>query len=97
MQALYLTGILTSTGALVLVDRRWRLAFFRAPARAAVVVGATALVLLAFDLAGIAAGVFHAGDRVIGVSLGLPDLPIEEPLLLLFFAYFALRMLRIHR
>ncbi len=87
----YLAGLLLSIGATALVDARWRLAFWRAPIASAVAVGAGTVLLLGWDLAGIGFGVFHRGESPWATgALVAPDLPIEEPVFLLFLCYLSL-------
>jgi lycopene cyclase domain-containing protein len=87
----YLGALLASIAAMALIDVRWRLAFRRAPAASALAVGAGTLVLLAWDLAGIGFGVFFRGDSAwaTGVLLA-PELPLEEPVFLVFLCYLSL-------
>jgi lycopene cyclase domain-containing protein len=87
----YLGALVLSIAAMVAIDVRWRLAFRRAPAASALAVGAGTLVLLAWDLAGIGFGVFFRGDSpwATGVLLA-PDLPLEEPVFLVFLCYLSL-------
>ncbi len=88
---LYLAAILASAFGVLLVDRRWRLAAWRAPARSGLAVAIATLFFLAWDAVGIAAGVFVKGDSplLIGVDLA-PHLPLEEPVFLAFLSYLAL-------
>lgn len=88
---LYLLAILVSAAGVALLDRRWRLAAWRAPGRTAACVGIATAFFLAWDAAGIASGVFVKGASplLIGVDLA-PQLPIEEPIFLAFLGYFAL-------
>ena len=87
----YLGALVLSIAAMALIDVRWRLAFRRAPAASALAVGAGTLVLLAWDLAGIGFGVFFRGDSpwATGVLLA-PELPLEEPVFLVFLCYLSL-------
>ncbi|MGW4930322.1 lycopene cyclase domain-containing protein [Agromyces sp. NPDC004153] len=87
----YLGALVLSITAMALLDVRWRLAFRRAPAASALAVGAGTLVLLAWDLAGIGFGVFFRGDSpwATGVLLA-PELPLEEPVFLVFLCYLSL-------
>ena len=87
----YLGALVLSIVAMALIDVRWRLAFRRAPVASAVAVGAGTLVLLAWDLAGIGFGVFFRGDSpwATGVLLA-PELPLEEPVFLVFLCYLSL-------
>lgn len=87
----YLGALVLSIAAMALIDVRWRLAFRRAPVPSALAVGAGALVLLAWDLAGIGFGVFFRGESpwATGVLLA-PELPLEEPVFLVFLCYLSL-------
>ena len=88
MSVLYLLALLISLGCLVLLDRRFRLFFWRAPRRAAVVLIIGVAFFTAWDLLGIAFGVFARGDS--GVSTGIvlaPEFPLEELVFLTFLCY----------
>jgi lycopene cyclase domain-containing protein len=87
----YLGALLVAIGAMVLIDARWRLAFWRAPAAAAAAVGAGTVLLLLWDAAGIAFGVFFRGDSAYATGVLLaPELPLEEPVFLVFLCYLTL-------
>jgi len=88
---LYLAAILASALGILLIDRRWRLAAWRAPGRTAAAVGVGTAFFLAWDAVGIATGVFVKGDSplLVGVDLA-PHLPLEEPVFLAFLSYLAL-------
>ena len=87
----YLAGLLLSIGAMALIDARWRLAVWRAPGASAAAVGTGAALLLVWDLAGIGFGVFFRGDSAWATGLLLaPELPVEEPVFLVFLCYLAL-------
>lgn len=91
MPGLYLVAILGSAAAVAAIDVRFRLAFGHRPTRAAVAVAAGTALLLLWDLAGIAAGVFVKGDSALFVGIDLaPHLPLEEPLFLAFLCQLAL-------
>ncbi|MDJ0323547.1 lycopene cyclase domain-containing protein [Cryobacterium sp. PH31-AA6] len=84
----YLATLLLSLGAMVLLDRRFRLFFWRGPARAAIVLGAGLVLFLAWDLAGIGLGIFYRGETTLMTGLQLaPELPIEEFFFLAFLSY----------
>ena len=91
MSLLYLACLLLSLGAMVLLDARFRLVFWRDARRAAIVLAVGLLFFLAWDVAGIALGVFARGDSpfLSGVELG-PELPLEEIFFLLFLCYLTL-------
>ena len=88
MPGLYLLAIVVSADCLVLLDVRFRLAFWRAPVRSAVAVGAGTAFFLVWDLVGIAAGVFVKGDSPLYTGWDLaPHLPVEEVAFLAFLSY----------
>ena len=91
MAVIYLLCLLASLGCMVLLDRRFRLVFWRSP-RTAVVVLALGLVLfLAWDLAAIASQHYAAGtsQAMTGIMLA-PELPLEEILFITFLCYLTL-------
>ncbi|TFC11007.1 lycopene cyclase domain-containing protein [Cryobacterium algoritolerans] len=84
----YLLTLLVSLGAMVLLDRRFRLFFWRRPARAAIVLGAGMALFLTWDLAGIGLGIFYRGETTLMTGLQLaPELPLEEFFFLAFLSY----------
>jgi lycopene cyclase domain-containing protein len=88
---LYLGCLLLALGAMVLLDARFRLVFWRDARRAALVLAAGLAFFLAWDAAGIALGVFARGGSpwMTGVVLA-PELPLEEVFFLLFLGYLTL-------
>lgn len=87
----YLSALLLSLGAMALIDARWRLAFWGSPTASTVAVLAGAAALLLVDLVGIGSGVFFRGDSPFATGLLLaPELPVEEPVFLVFLCYLAL-------
>ena len=87
----YLLCLLTALACMVLLDRRFRLALWQAPRRAATVLAAGVALFLAWDLAAIAAGHYRMGDSALmsGIELG-PELPLEELVFLVFLCYVTL-------
>ena len=91
MSGIYLAALVISIGCLLLIDRRWRL-FWWADARAAAITMVAGLVFfLAWDLVGIASGIFFIGsnDLLLGLEL-VPELPIEEPVFLVLLVQTAM-------
>ncbi|HEY4614895.1 MAG TPA: lycopene cyclase domain-containing protein [Citricoccus sp.] len=91
MAVISLLCLLVSLGCMVLLDRRFRLVFWRSP-RTAVVVLALGLVLfLAWDLAAISSQHYAAGtsQAMTGIMLA-PELPLEEILFITFLCYLTL-------
>jgi len=91
MPGLYLAAIVAATAGVMACDARWKLALWHQPARTGIVLGSGWLFLLAWDIVGIATGVFvrGSGPCFVGVDVA-PHLPIEELGFLAFLTYLAL-------
>ncbi|WP_394553959.1 lycopene cyclase domain-containing protein [Agromyces sp. MMS24-JH15] len=91
MSVVYLAALLASIVGMLLIDRRFRLFFWAAPARATVVFLVGWVFLLAWDAAGIALGIFLRGDNPISTGILLaPEFPLEEPVFLAFLCLVAM-------
>lgn len=79
---------------MVLLDRRFKLAFWRDARRAAISVAVVTAVLLMVDIIGIALGVFARSTTwaMTGILVG-PELPLEEIFFLAFLGYLSLNLL----
>lgn len=88
MSLLYLGALLISLAGMVVLDLRFRLFFAAAPVRAAIVLVAGIAFFLAWDVAGIGAGIFFRGNPglLTGVLLA-PELPLEELFFLALLCY----------
>lgn len=85
MAVVYLAALLVSLGCMLLLDWRFRLFFWRDPISALVVTAVGVAFFLLWDVAGIAGGIFFRGEATIATGVLLaPELPIEEPVFLLF-------------
>ncbi|MFF1538715.1 lycopene cyclase domain-containing protein [Microbacterium sp. NPDC058269] len=85
MGVVYLAALLLSLGCMLLLDWRFRLFFWRDALSAMVVTVVGLVFFLVWDVAGIANGIFFRGDGAIATGVVLaPELPIEEPVFLLF-------------
>ncbi|MGK9222246.1 MULTISPECIES: lycopene cyclase domain-containing protein [unclassified Microbacterium] len=85
MSLVYLGCLLLALSCVLAVDRRFRLFVWRAPARAALVLATGLVFLLAWDAAGIALGIFFRAETAVMTGLVIaPELPVEEPVFLLF-------------
>jgi lycopene cyclase domain-containing protein len=95
MSFAYLAALLISLTGMVVLDRRFGLFFWRAPRAAAVVLVAGVVLFLAWDLVGIATGVFYRGQTsfMTGVLLA-PELPVEELVFLTFLCYLFMNALQ---
>ncbi|GAA2022078.1 hypothetical protein GCM10009819_00780 [Agromyces tropicus] len=87
----YLAGLLVVIGCMALIDARWRLVFWRAPLAATLTIAVGLAFFLLWDAAGILTGVFFRGESsiVTGIELA-PELPLEEPVFLVFLCYLTL-------
>lgn len=87
----YLGALLVSIGGIALLDRAHRLAFWSDWRLAAACVGIGVAGFLAWDLAGLALGIFARGDspHMTGILLA-PELPVEEVGFLTLLCYTAL-------
>jgi lycopene cyclase domain-containing protein len=85
MGFVYLAVLLLVLGCMLLLDRRFRLFFWKDAVSASVVTVLGLAFFLVWDIAGIAGGIFFRGDAVVATGIVLaPELPIEEPVFLLF-------------
>ncbi|KAA0919031.1 lycopene cyclase domain-containing protein [Dietzia sp. ANT_WB102] len=82
--------VISITGILV-IDHRWKLAAFRAPAATALAVTASVALLLTWDVLGVRSGVFFRGqtDFMTGLLVA-PEIPLEEVVFLAFLSHLAL-------
>ena len=87
----YLGALLVSIGGIALLDRAHRLAFWSDWRLSAACVGIGVAGFLAWDLAGLALGIFARGDspHMTGILIA-PELPVEEVGFLTLLCYTAL-------
>lgn len=91
MSFLYLAALLLSTCCLLLVDHKWKLAFFKDARRTSFAVGLGVLAFIIWDAFGIALGIFFSGNSPYMSGLYLaPEFPVEELFFLFFLCYFTL-------
>ncbi|WP_345750713.1 lycopene cyclase domain-containing protein [Microbacterium rhizophilus] len=85
MSVLYLACLLVSLAGVVLLDLRHRLFLGRAVRPALLVLGIGLAFFLAWDALGIGLGIFFRAETefMTGILLA-PELPVEEPVFLLF-------------
>lgn len=88
MSFLYLIFLLGGIGCMVLLDRRFRLFFWRNAWRAAAVLAIGLAFFVAWDASGISQGIFSLGETrfMTGVLLGY-QFPLEELFFLGFLCY----------
>lgn len=88
MSFLYLLILVGAIGCMALLDRRFRLFFWRDTWRAVVVAVIGLVFFVVWDLLGIALGIFARGDSPLSTGiLVAPELPIEELFFLAFLCY----------
>jgi lycopene cyclase domain-containing protein len=84
MQWVYFLSLVAVIGCLLLVDYRYRLAFFHDWRRTSVTLAVGVIVFSVWDIIGIKLGIFFSGQSpyMSGIYL-LPEYPLEE----LFFLF----------
>ncbi len=104
MSVVYLVSLLLVIGCMALLDRRFRLFFWRDARRAAIVLALGVVFFVAWDLAGIGLGIFFRAETTIMTGILLaPELPLEEIVFLTFLCYLTMvlvngtRSLIVHR
>lgn len=91
MTFVYLAALLFSLTGMVLLDRRFRLSFWRSPLMSAMSIATAVVFLLVWDLAGVANGIFFRGESswMTGVVIA-PEVPVEEVFFLTLLSYVTL-------
>ncbi|MCU1413426.1 MAG: lycopene cyclase protein [Microbacteriaceae bacterium] len=93
MGVLYLVALVIALTGMVMLDRRFRLFFWRSARRAAVVLVVGVLFFLAWDLSGIGLGIFFRGETTFMTGLVIaPELPIEELFFLTLLCYLTMNL-----
>jgi len=84
----YLGALLIALAGMVVLDRRFRLFFWRDPRRAAIVLVVGLVFFLAWDLAGVGLGIFFRGETNFMTGLQVaPEVPLEEVFFLTLLCY----------
>ncbi|MEY2848784.1 MAG: hypothetical protein RI885_1449 [Actinomycetota bacterium] len=93
MGLLYLLALAIALTGMVMLDRRFRLFFWRDARRAGLVLGLGVLFFLIWDLAGIGLGIFFRGetDFMTGLQVA-PELPVEEVFFLTLLCYLTMNL-----
>lgn len=95
MSFAYLAALLVALTGMVLLDRRFRLFFWRDAARAGIVLAGGVVFFLCWDLAGVGLGVFFRGSTPFMTGLTIaPEVPVEELLFLTLLCYLAMNLYR---
>jgi len=88
MQWFYLIGLLIGISGLLLIDRRWKLAFWRDGKRTAFTLIVAVLIFVLWDFFGIYVGVFFHGGSQYSLPYRLaPEFPVEEIVFLFLLTY----------
>ena len=90
----YLAALAVSVTGMVVLDRRFRLFFWRDARRAAIVLLTGVIFFLLWDLAGIGLGIFFrgAGSELMTGLVIAPELPVEEVLFLTLLCYLTMNL-----
>jgi len=90
---LYLVALAISLTGMVVLDRRFRLFFWRNARVAAIVLVVGVVFFLAWDVAGIRSGIFFRGetDFMTGLQVA-PELPLEEIFFLTLLCYLTMNL-----
>jgi len=89
----YLAALLVALTGMVLLDRRFRLFFWRDSRRAAIVLGAGVLFFLAWDLAGVGLGIFFRGVTPFMTGWQIAsEIPAEEVFFLALLCYLTMNV-----
>lgn len=96
MQFTYIGALLFSLAGMVVLDRRYALAFFREVRATAIALLTGILVFVIWDILGISLGIFYSGHSAYMTGWYLaPEFPVEELLFLTFLCYFTLIVYRL--
>ena len=95
MEWLYLASLLFVIGCLVLVDWRFKLAFFFNLRRTALTLAIAIWLFIAWDVLGIRIGIFFSGNSAYSLPFRIiPEFPIEELFFLFVLTYVSLLIYR---
>ena len=84
----YLAGLLIAIGGLMMLDRRYKLAFWLHPRRAAITLLNTVLIFVIWDILAIWLGIFRVGHSAWQLPLTLASqFPFEELFFLFLIGY----------
>ena len=93
MTLLYLLALLIALTGMVVLDRRFRLFFWRDARRAGIVLAAGLVFFLAWDLAGVGGGIFFRGETAFMTGLQIaPEVPLEEVFFLALLCYLTMNV-----
>ena len=91
MEWAYLGGLLFGITGLLIIDYRWKLAFWRETMRTTITLATAIAIFVLWDLLGISLGIFFHGGSSYALPYRLaPEFPIEEIVFLFLLTYSAL-------
>jgi len=97
MKFIYLLTLLFSIGSLLLIDKRFKLAFFLDAKRAIKTVLSAVGIFLIWDILGVSLRIFFPGESAYDLGLMvLPRVPIEELFFLFLLSYVTLIVWRLY-
>ena len=95
MQWFYLIGLIVAIACLVLVDRKFSLAFFHDTRRTALTLAVAIWLFIVWDIFGIQLGIFFHGGSLYTLPIRIiPQFPVEELFFLFLLSYVALLIYR---
>lgn len=91
MEWIYLAALLFSIGGLLILDWRYKLAFWNEPKRTGFTLVTAIAIFVLWDFIGIRLGIFFHGGSDYALPLRLaPEFPLEELFFLFLLSYSAL-------
>lgn len=88
---IYLISLIISISGLLVIDRRFKLAFWLDKKRTIITISASVLLFVFWDFLGIIFGIFRIGDSEFMTGIHLfSEFPIEEIFFLILLTYLAL-------
>ena len=93
MGLLYFAALAVSLTGMVMLDRRFRLFFWRDARRATIVLLVGVAFFVGWDLAGLGLGIFFRGETAFMTGLQVaPELPVEELFFLTLLCYLTMNL-----
>lgn len=88
MSFAYFGALALALAGMVVLDRRFRLFFWRDARRATIVLAVGLVFFLAWDLSGVGLGIFFRGETAFMTGIQIaPEVPVEEVLFLTLLCY----------
>ena len=95
MQWFYLAGLIIAIGCLVIVDYKFKLAFFYQWQRTLITLLVAIWLFIVWDIFGIKLGIFFHGDSQFSLPIRIiPEFPLEELFFLFLLTYATLLIYR---